>query len=48
MHKNIWLSLYGNGLAKYDGKKFTYYDEKKDGLVNNSIRKIHYSKSTNA
>lgn len=42
-NKNIWLSLYGNGLTKYDGKKFTYYDEK-DGLVNNAIRKIHYSK----
>ena len=33
---NLWLSLYGNGLAKFDGKKFTYFD-KKDGLINNCI-----------
>jgi ligand-binding sensor domain-containing protein len=41
--KNIWLSVYGNGVAKYDGKKFIYFS-KKDGLVTNSVRTLFFSK----
>ncbi len=26
--KNTWFSVYGNGIAKYDGKKFVYYTTK--------------------
>ncbi len=44
--QNLWLSLYGNGFAKFDGKKFTYFD-KKDGLINNSIRRMFYSNQHN-
>ncbi len=42
---NLWLSLYGKCLAKYDGKKFTYYD-KGQGLIDNAIRRLYYSKSS--
>lgn len=41
--KNIWLSVYGYGVAKYDGKKFVYFSEK-NGLVNNKVRKLFFSK----
>jgi ligand-binding sensor domain-containing protein len=41
--KNTWFSLYGNGIAKYDGKKFVYYTTK-DGLINNDVRSLHFSK----
>ncbi len=41
--KNTWFSLYGNGIAKYDGKKFVYYSTK-NGLINNSVRSLFYSK----
>jgi ligand-binding sensor domain-containing protein len=41
--KNIWLSVYGNGIAKYDGKKFVYYTTK-NGLINNDVRSLHFSK----
>jgi hypothetical protein len=37
----------GQGLAKYDGKSLPIM-MKKMVLVNNSIRKIYYSKSINA
>ena len=40
---NIWLSLYGNGIAKFDGNTFFYFD-KKNGLINNGVRKMYYSK----
>jgi ligand-binding sensor domain-containing protein len=40
------MSLYGNGLAKYDGRKFTYYN-KSNGLLNNSIRTIYIDEDTN-
>jgi sensor histidine kinase YesM len=43
---NLWLSLYGIGLAKFNGTKFTYFS-KKDGLISNCIRKIVYSKKNN-
>lgn len=42
-NKNTWFSLYGNGIAKYDGKKFVYYTTK-DGLINNDVRSLHFSK----
>jgi hypothetical protein len=41
--KNIWLSVYGHGVAKFDGKKYTFYD-KRHGLVNNWVRSLYYSK----
>ena len=41
--KNTWFSVYGNGIAKYDGKKFVYYTTK-DGLINNDVRSLHFSK----
>ena len=40
---NIWLSVYGHGVAKFDGNKFTFYD-KSHGLVHNSVRTLFYSK----
>jgi sensor histidine kinase YesM len=42
--KNIWLSTYGYGVAKYDGEKFTYYDKKINGLVNDNVRSIYFFK----
>lgn len=41
--KNTWFSVYGNGIAKYDGKKFVYYTTK-NGLINNDVRSLHFSK----
>ena len=29
-NKNIWLSTYGNGIVKFDGKKFINYNKKMD------------------
>ncbi len=42
-NKNIWLSTYGEGIAKFDGNKFTYYN-KKNGLINDAVRSMCYSK----
>ena len=42
-NKNTWFSVYGNGIAKFDGKKFVYYTTK-NGLINNDVRSLHFSK----
>lgn len=39
-NKNIWIGSHGGGLTKFDGKKFTIFNEK-NGLVNNFIRKLY-------
>ncbi len=42
---NIWFGMYGKGLHKYDGKNITTYN-KKNGLINNHIRKIWIKENT--
>jgi ligand-binding sensor domain-containing protein len=36
-HHQLWISTFGEGIYKYDGKAFTNYNEAK-GLINNWIR----------
>jgi len=43
---NMWLSVYGEGLLKYDGKNFKLYSEK-DGLNMNYIHSLLEDKSGN-
>ncbi len=43
---NIWFGDYGNGVIKYDGNTFIKYNGD-NGLVNNHIRIIEYSKKFN-
>mgnify|MGYP001018973039 CR=1 FL=1 len=38
-NNNIWIASYGGGITKFDGKKFTVFNEEK-GLVNNFVRKL--------
>lgn len=43
LQHNIWFAIYGKGIVKYDGKNFTYYDNK-SGLSNTRVRKMYFSK----
>jgi ligand-binding sensor domain-containing protein len=40
---NMWFGSYGDGLYQFDGRKFKHYTQK-DGLADNNIRVLHYSK----
>ncbi len=43
---NLWFGSFGDGLYKYDGKRFTRFT-RKDGLRDDRIRVLHYSRKFN-
>ena len=43
---NLWFTMGGNGVSKFDGKRFTFYGENK-GLVSNNIYSIFEDRADN-
>ena len=46
LQKNIWISFYGEGIAKFDGKCFQYFNDE-NGLASRFVRKVYYSTKYN-
>ena len=46
-HGNLWLGTFGGGLNKYDGKTFTHFTLKGDGLIDDWVTNVFEDKDGN-